>query len=155
MPAPKLIINLILNGNRFALAEGLVLAEKIGLESENLLSVIQDSACSSKTMIDKGPKMILSDYSKQGQIKIALKDSRLMIEQGQRFGSPMLLTSIYSQLLQIAYEKGYAEKDSVAFYKYYEVWLDSQSARGSTMSPLESSKLRPHVAWRSTSRVGN
>ena len=113
----KLIINLILNGNRLALAEGLVLAEKIGLESDNLLSLIQDSACSSKTVADKGPKMILSDYSKQGQIKIALKDSRLMIELGQRVGSPMLLTSIYSQLLQIAYEKGYAEKDTVAFYE--------------------------------------
>ena len=66
-------------------------------------------------MIDKGPKMIHADYSKQGQIKTALKDSRLMIEQGQRLGAPMLLTNIWSQLLQAAYEKGYAEKDSVAF----------------------------------------
>lgn len=113
----KIIINLILAGNRFALAEGLVLAEKIGLEPENLLSILQDSACSSKTMVDKGPKMIRADYSKQGQIKTALKDSRLMIEQGQRFSSPMLLTSMFSQLLQVAYEKGYAEKDSTAFYE--------------------------------------
>jgi 3-hydroxyisobutyrate dehydrogenase-like beta-hydroxyacid dehydrogenase len=111
----KLVINLILAGNRLALAEGLVLGEKAGLELKSLLSVLQDGACSSKTMIDKGPKMILADYSKQGQIKTALKDSRLMIEQGQRLGAPMLLTNISSQLLQMAYEKGYAEKDSVSF----------------------------------------
>lgn len=111
----KLVVNLVLAGNRFALAEGLVLGEKAGLELKNLLSVLQDGACSSKTMIDKGPKMIDADYSKQGQIKTALKDSRLMIEQGQRLGAPLLLTSIWSQLLQTAYEKGYGEKDSVAY----------------------------------------
>ena len=111
----KLVINLILAGNRFALAEGLVLGEKAGLDPEYLLSVLQDSACSSKTMIDKGPKMIHADYSKQGQVKTALKDSRLMIEQGQRLGAPMLMTSLWSQILQMAYEKGYGEKDTVSF----------------------------------------
>lgn len=111
----KLVINLILAGNRLALAEGLVLGEKAGLEANNLLQVLQDSACSSKTMVDKGPKMIDADYSKQGQIKISIKDSRLMLEQGQRLGAPMLLTSVMSQVFQAAYEKGYGEKDTVAF----------------------------------------
>ena len=31
------------------------LGEKAGLEPNNLLKVLQDGACSSKTMIDKGP----------------------------------------------------------------------------------------------------
>lgn len=111
----KLVINLILAGNRLALAEGMVLGEKAGLEANNLLQVLQDSACSSKTMIDKGPKMIDADYSKQGQIKVSIKDQRLMLEQGQRLGAPMLMTSVMSQVLQAAYEKGYGEKDTVAF----------------------------------------
>ncbi len=111
----KLIINLILAGNRLALAEGMVLGEKAGLEPNNLLRVLQDGACSSKTMVDKGPKMIEADYSKQGQVKISLKDSRLMLEQGQRLGAPLLMTNIWSQVLQMAYEKGYGEKDTVAF----------------------------------------
>ena len=113
----KLVINLILAGNRLALAEGMVLGEKAGLEPNNLLKVLQDGACSSKTMIDKGPKMIDADYSKQGQIKVSLKDSRLMLEQGQRLGAPMLMTSVWSQVLQAAYEKGYGEKDTVAFFE--------------------------------------
>lgn len=113
----KLVINLILAGNRLALAEGLVLGHKAGLEQENLLEVLKDSAASSKTMIDKGPKMINADYSKQGQIKTSLKDNRLMIEQGQLLGSPTLMTSVLSQIYQAAYEKGYAEKDTVSFYE--------------------------------------
>jgi 3-hydroxyisobutyrate dehydrogenase-like beta-hydroxyacid dehydrogenase len=113
----KLVINLVLAGTRLALGEGLVLGEKAGLEANNLLKVLQDSASGSKTMVDKGPKMIEADYSKQGQVRISLKDSRLMLEQGQRLGAPMLVTSLWSQVLQMAYEKGYGEKDTVAFFE--------------------------------------
>ena len=68
-------------------------------------------------MIDKGPKMIDADYSQQGQIHVSLKDSRLMIDQAQKVGAPVLMTQTWSQLLQAAYEKGYKYKDSVAFYE--------------------------------------
>jgi 3-hydroxyisobutyrate dehydrogenase-like beta-hydroxyacid dehydrogenase len=113
----KLCINLVLAGNRVALAEGLLLGDKCGLDLNNLLDVFQDGACSSKTMVDKGPKMIDADYSQQGQIQVSLKDSRLMIEQAQKVGAPVLMTQTWSQLLQAAYEKGYKYKDSVAFYE--------------------------------------
>ncbi len=113
----KLVINMILAGNRLALAEGLMLGTKVGLEMDTLLEVLKDGACSSKTMIDKGPKMIHADYSKQGQVKTSLKDSRLMLEQGQLHGSPMLMTNLWSQVMQVAYEKGYAEEDTVAFFE--------------------------------------
>jgi 3-hydroxyisobutyrate dehydrogenase-like beta-hydroxyacid dehydrogenase len=113
----KLVINLILAGNRLALAEGLIMGEKAGLALPNLLEVLKDGACHSKTMVDKGPKMIDADYSKQGQVKVSLKDARLMIELGHQLGAPVLMTGLYSQLLQAAYEKGYSEKDTVAFYE--------------------------------------
>ncbi len=111
----KLIINLILAGNRLALAEGLVLGMKAGVAGENLLAVLQDAACSSKTMIDKGPKMLHGDYAPEGLVRISLRDSRLMLEEGSRLGAPMLLTSLWSQVVQAASEQGLAERDSVAF----------------------------------------
>jgi len=111
----KLIINLILFGNRLALAEGLVLGMKAGMAGESLLHVLQDAACSSKTMIDKGPKMLNGDYSPEGLVRISLKDARLTLEQGTRLGAPMLMTSLWTQLQQAAYQQGLAEMDSVAF----------------------------------------
>jgi len=111
----KLVINLVLAGNRLALAEGLVLGEKIGLGQENLLAVLQDGASGSKTMVDKGPKMVFGDYSTQSLVSNVLKDSRLMIEQGQISGAPTLMISTWSQLIQAAYEKGYGEKDVTVF----------------------------------------
>jgi len=113
----KLVINLVLSGNRLAFAEGFLLGDKMGLQLDNLLEVLKDGACSSKTMFDKGPKLLAADYSKQGQIKTALKDSRLMIEESQKVGAPTLLISLMAQLQQAAYEKGYGEKDSMAFYE--------------------------------------
>ncbi len=113
----KLVINMILAGNRLALAEGLMLGTKVGLEMDTLLEVLKDGACFSKTMIDKGPKMIHAEYSKQGQVKTSLKDSRLMLEQGRLHGSPMLLTNLWSQVVQMAYERGYGEEDTVAFFE--------------------------------------
>ena len=111
----KLIINLVLFGNRLALAEGLVLGMKSGMDCESLLTVLQDGACSSKTMIDKGPKMLKGDYTPEGQVKISLKDGRLALEQGQRVGAPMLVASLWTQLQQAAYQQGLADHDSVAF----------------------------------------
>ena len=111
----KLIVNLVLFGNRLALAEGLVLGMKTGMEGESLLAVLQDAACSSKTMFDKGPKMLAGDYGPEGQVKTSLKDGRLALEQAIRVGSPMLLGSLWTQLQQAAYEQGMGELDSVAF----------------------------------------
>ncbi|MCC6534337.1 MAG: NAD(P)-dependent oxidoreductase [Burkholderiales bacterium] len=111
----KLVINLVLFGNRLALAEGLVLGVKAGMDGPSLLSVLQDAACSSKTMIDKGPKMLAGDYAAEGQVKTSLKDARLALEQGMRVGAPMLVGALWSQLQQAGYEQGLAEHDSVAF----------------------------------------
>lgn len=111
----KLIINLILFGNRLALAEGLVFGMKAGMEGESLLKVLQDAACSSKTMIDKGPKMLKGDFSPEGQVRISLKDARLALEQGARFGTPMLVGGLWAQLEQAAYQQGFGELDSSAF----------------------------------------
>lgn len=108
----KLVINLILGGNRLALAEGLVLGEKMGLGLDNLLEVVKDGACGSKTMVDKGPKMIKADFSKEGTIKTSVKDRAIMIEEAQRFGAPIPLTSTYTQIVQAALQKGYGEKDA-------------------------------------------
>jgi 3-hydroxyisobutyrate dehydrogenase-like beta-hydroxyacid dehydrogenase len=132
----KLVINLILSGNRLALAEGLVLGEKMGLGLDNLLEVLKDGACSSKTMVDKGPKMLQADYSKQGQIKTALKDNRLMIEESQRLGAPLFMTGIFSQLLQAAYEKGYGEKDSVAFIEVLRGMAGLEERKGIDDEPF-------------------
>ena len=54
----KLAVNLILALNRLALAEGLVFAERIGLDPGAFLKVARASAAASQVMDTKGPKMV-------------------------------------------------------------------------------------------------
>jgi 3-hydroxyisobutyrate dehydrogenase-like beta-hydroxyacid dehydrogenase len=66
-------------------------------------------------MIDKGPKMLKGDFTPEGQVKTSLKDARLALEQGARVGAPMLITSLWTQLQQAAYEQGLKDVDSSSF----------------------------------------
>ena len=94
----KLIINLVLMGNRFALMEGMLLGMKAGVDESRLLSVLKDGASGSKTMDQKGQKLIDGEYTPQGALWVATKDSGLMMEQGRKHGTPMFLATLYNQL---------------------------------------------------------
>jgi 3-hydroxyisobutyrate dehydrogenase-like beta-hydroxyacid dehydrogenase len=59
--------------------------------------------------------MVNADYSPEGRVRISLKDARLALEQGTRLGAPMLVTSLWTQLQQAAYQQGLADVDSTAF----------------------------------------
>lgn len=64
----KLAINLILQNNRAALAEGLALAEALGLDGATFLATARQSAAYSKVMDSKGPKMLARDFSPQSHL---------------------------------------------------------------------------------------
>jgi 3-hydroxyisobutyrate dehydrogenase-like beta-hydroxyacid dehydrogenase len=108
----KLIINLVLEINRLGLAEGLTLGAKAGLNLETLLTVLKAGAAGSKTMDQKGERMIKGNYKPEGRLTTALKDVRLMLEQGQRFETPMLAISLFAQIVQAGVQMGYGDSDS-------------------------------------------
>jgi 3-hydroxyisobutyrate dehydrogenase-like beta-hydroxyacid dehydrogenase len=95
----KLAINLGLFGNALALAEGLPLGMKAGIDAERLLSVVKDGAGGSKVMAQKGRKMVQAEYSVEGPGSRGQKDGGWMLEQGRGLGSPMFLTSTLAQLI--------------------------------------------------------
>ena len=116
----KLVINLVLGLTRLALSEGLVLGMKSGLEMEGLLEVLKDSAAYSKAMDQRGARMIHADYDNPlSRIKQHHKDVRLMLEQGQKLGSPMLLSSVHQQVLQAAEHGGLADADTSAIIEVF------------------------------------
>lgn len=116
----KLVINLVLGLTRLALSEGLVLGMKSGLDMERVLEVLKDSAAYSKAMDQRGPRMIHADYEEPlSRIKQHHKDVRLMLEQGQKLGSPMLLSSVHQQVLQAAEHGGLADADTAAIIEVF------------------------------------
>ena len=61
--ATKLAINLILQNNRAALAEGIVFAERMGLDGQAFLAAARQSAAYSRVMDTKGEKMLSAGFS--------------------------------------------------------------------------------------------
>lgn len=109
----KLIVNLILGLNRLAVAEGLVLGMKSGMDMETLLTVLKDSFAYSKAMENRGERMIHAHYDDpMSRIRQHHKDVGLMLEQGAKQGSPMLLTSVLKQVLVLAEENGQGDWDT-------------------------------------------
>lgn len=104
----KLAINLILGVNRAALAEGLVFAERMGLDAASFLAVARDSAAYSQIMDVKGAKMVAGDFAPHGKITQTLKDFLLMLNLASRYGQLLPLAQTYSDLVQgcVAHDEG-------------------------------------------------
>lgn len=111
----KLAVNLILGLNRAALAEGLVFAERLGLDRSAFLEVARGSAAYSQVMDIKGPLMARKEYRQpQSRVDQSLKDFRLMLEQARAAGQELPFAALYAQMLDDCMEHGEGEWDNAA-----------------------------------------
>ena len=110
----KLAINHLLGLNRLVLAEGLVFAERLGLDPKSFLDVARQSAAYSQVMDIKGPKMVSGDYTPQGFIHQSLKDFKLIVEQAGKRGQDMPLAALNAEVLQACLARGEGERDNSA-----------------------------------------
>ena len=110
----KLAINLILGVNRAALAEGLVFAQKLGLDPGAFLKVARESAAQSQVMDVKGPKMVSGDYTPQGFITQTRKDFLLMLEQAKTRGQRLPLAETYVSIVNGCVAAGEGDLDNSA-----------------------------------------
>jgi 2-hydroxy-3-oxopropionate reductase len=110
----KLAINHILGLHRLVLAEGLVFAEKLGLDPKDFLDVARQSAAYSQVMDIKGAKMVSGDYSPQGFIHQSLKDFKLMLDQAGKRGQSLPLATLNAEVLAACVSRGEGERDNSA-----------------------------------------
>src|SRR5215212_10008824 len=110
----KLAINHMLGLNRLVLAEGLVFAERLGLDPKSFLDVARRSAAYSQVMDIKGRKMVSGDYAPQGFIHQSLKDFHLILEQAARRGQEMPLAAVNAAVLDACVKHGEGERDNSA-----------------------------------------
>ena len=110
----KLATNLLVGLNTAALAEALVLGAKGGLDPAVLVELLRDSAAASKMLEVRGPLMVEHRFEPQMKLDLFLKDFRLMLEEGQRLGVPMPLTSLAQQLCTATVAAGRGGDDLAA-----------------------------------------
>jgi 3-hydroxyisobutyrate dehydrogenase-like beta-hydroxyacid dehydrogenase len=108
----KLAVNLILGLNRLALAEGLVFAERLGLDPAAFLDVARGSAAYSQVMDTKGPKMVAGDFSPEGRVRQTLKDVHLMLAQARARGQRLPLLEVHRDVLEACVRHGEQDLDN-------------------------------------------
>jgi len=118
--AIKLVVNLVLALNRMALAEGLTLAKKAGLDPLQTLEVLKKSAAYSKSMDQKGYRMVNRHFlPPEGQLAMHYKDVRLMLALGAKLDCPLPLLSLNAQALASEISKGRGEWDTSDIISFY------------------------------------
>jgi 3-hydroxyisobutyrate dehydrogenase-like beta-hydroxyacid dehydrogenase len=107
----KLAANLLVALNTAALAEALVLGAKGGLAPRVLLEILKDSAGASRMVDVRGPLMVEHRFQPQMKLELFLKDFRLMLEEAQRLGVALPLTSLTQQLCTATVAAGRGGED--------------------------------------------
>jgi len=119
--AIKLVVNLVLALNRMALAEGLTLAKKAGLDPSQALEVLKKSAAHSKSMDQKGERMVKRHFvPPEGPLGMHYKDVQLMLALGARLNCPLPLLSLNAQALASEVAKVRGEWDTSDIISYYD-----------------------------------
>jgi 3-hydroxyisobutyrate dehydrogenase len=110
----KLAINLVLQNNRVALAEGIVFAERLGLDGQAFLAAARQSAAYSRVMDTKGEKMLSRDFRPQSRIAQTLKDAELILHEARQRGLHLAITEAQAGLLRTAIALEGPDTDSAA-----------------------------------------
>jgi len=126
----KLAVNLVLGLNRLALAEGLVFAERLGLDPAAFLDVARGCASYSQVMDTKGPKMVRADFSAEGRVRQTLKDAHLMLDQAAAAGQKLSLLELHADILEACVRAGEADLDNSAVIKEVRRRSDKLDGRG-------------------------
>ncbi|BCV24854.1 NAD(P)-dependent oxidoreductase [Gelria sp. Kuro-4] len=117
--AVKLVNQLLFGVNMAALAEGLKLAEALGLDQNVVYEVVSAGAGNSYALQTRCPKFIFADNFEPGfSLELAAKDLRLAVSAALEAGQPLLLGALGLQLFEAAKHQGYGAKDISGIYKY-------------------------------------
>ena len=108
----KLAINHILGLNRVALAEGLVFAERLGLDLRDFLGVARKSAAYSQIMDVKGDKMVTGDFSPVSKVNQHHKDFNTILSEARKRGQQLPFASLLVEVLEACERHGDAERDN-------------------------------------------
>ncbi|MCE5310958.1 MAG: NAD(P)-dependent oxidoreductase [Acidobacteriales bacterium] len=116
----KLTQNLILCNLLQAFNEGFVLAAKAGLDMDQMLDIISNSAARSGLVSFKAPYVFRRDFATNFSVQWMHKDIGLMLESGLELNVPLPLTGLTQQLFRAALARGYGKDDICSTIKVLE-----------------------------------
>jgi 3-hydroxyisobutyrate dehydrogenase len=113
----KIAINLSLHVQMVAFCEGLLLAEKDGIDREVAVDVMLSSVIASPMLKYRGPFVLESPDEAWFDVNMMQKDMLLALEAGRELDVPMPTTAVSNELLTAARGMGLEHEDFAVVYR--------------------------------------
>ena len=118
--AMKLVGNLIVALELEALAEGLVLAQKAGLDLKTVMEVVKVADFRSPLLVSNGQNILKREFSPSFALKLMLKDAELIEKFGSSLQSPIPALGVVEKNLAAAVALGFGNENASALIKALE-----------------------------------
>src|SRR6266446_8399906 len=118
--AMKLVGNLIVALELEALAEGLVLARKAGLDLNTVMEVVKVADFRSPLLVGNGQNILKRDFSTSFALKLMLKDAALIEKFAASLQSPIPALCVVEKNLESAVDLGFGKENASAVIKALE-----------------------------------
>jgi 3-hydroxyisobutyrate dehydrogenase-like beta-hydroxyacid dehydrogenase len=118
--AMKLVGNLIVALELEALSEGLVLAQKAGLDLNTVMEVVKVADFRSPLLVSNGQNILKRDFSTSFALRLMLKDAGLIEKFGESLRSPIPALRVVEKHLGSAVTLGFGDENASALIKALE-----------------------------------
>lgn len=116
----KLVNQVIVGINIAAVAEGLSLGKKAGVDPENIFNAIRGGLAGSQCMEDKAPRMLEGNYDPGFKMKLHVKDLTNAFETSRDLHNYMPLAAQVMEMMQKLMADGHTEVDHGGMGLFYE-----------------------------------
>jgi 3-hydroxyisobutyrate dehydrogenase-like beta-hydroxyacid dehydrogenase len=118
--AMKLVGNLIVALELEALSEGLVLAQKAGLDLKTVMEVVKVADFRSPLLVSNGQNILRRDFSPSFALNLMLKDAGLIEKFAESVQSPIPALRVVEKNLESAVALGFGNENASALIKSLE-----------------------------------
>ena len=116
----KLVNQVIVAINIAAVAEGLLLGKKAGVDPKNIFNAIKSGLAGSQCLTDKAPRMFTGNYEPGFRMKLHVKDLTNALETSRELHNAMPLSAQVMEMMQTLMADGHSEIDHGGLALFYE-----------------------------------
>lgn len=116
----KLVNQILVVVTMLGVSEALLFAQAGGLDVEKTLAAVSGGAAGSWMLSNRGPQVIARDWRPGFTIDLQQKDVRLVLDEADRLGVPMLATSTVFNLYRVLQNDGLGAEGNHALVKALE-----------------------------------
>jgi 3-hydroxyisobutyrate dehydrogenase len=116
----KLVNQILVVVTMLGVSEALLFAKAGGLDLEKTLAAVSGGAAGSWMLSNRGPQVIARDWRPGFMIDLQQKDVRLVLDEADRLGVPMLATSTVFNLYRVLQRDGLGAEGNHALVKALE-----------------------------------